>query len=316
MNINTKINTSKMNISKMSTRKMMLRDKYLYLMMLPGIITVIVFSYFPMYGVLMAFKDYKIRLGVMDSPWVGLKYFKQMFTMPDAHAVIMNTIIISVMTIVWSFPVPIILSLLLNELRNKVFKKSIQSILYLPHFISWPVISGLMFGFFSLTSGLVNKIILALGHTPINFLGNPDSFRSLLYLTNIWKGAGWGTIIYLAAIAGIDPSIYEAAKIDGAGRFKQMLHITLPSIRYTIVVLLILNIGGIMSTNFDQIYNLISPPVYGVGQTIDIYVYEQGVQGMNYSYSTAVGLFQQVIGFILLLLANYTSKLIGEDTFL
>lgn len=306
-----------MNITaKMKISKKILQDKYLYLMMLPGLITVLIFSYFPMYGILMAFKDYKIRLGVMGSPWVGLKYFRQLFSTPDANAVIMNTITISVMTIITGFPVPIILALLLNELRSKVFKKTTQSILYLPHFISWPVISGLMFGFFSLTSGLINKIIMTLGHNPINFLGDPHSFHSLLYLTNIWKGAGWGTIIYLAAIAGIDPSLYEAAKMDGAGRFKQMLHVTLPSIQFTIVVLLILSIGGIMSTNFDQIYNLISPPVYGVGQTIDIYVFEQGVQGMNYSYSTAVGLFQQIIGFVLLLIANYTSKLLGGDTFL
>ena len=293
----------------------MIQDKYLYLMMIPGLVTVFVFSYMPMYGILMAFKDYKIRLGVMRSPWVGLKYFRQLFSMPDAHSVIMNSIVISVMTIITSFPVPIILALLLNELRNKVFKKTTQSVLYLPHFISWPVISGLLFGLFSQTSGMVNQVIVSLGGKSVNFLGDPGSFRSLVYLSNIWKSAGWGTIIYLAAIAGVDPSLYEAARIDGAGRFSQMLHITLPAVRYTVVVLLILNVGGIMSTNFDQIYNLISAPVYGVGQTIDIYVYEQGIKNMNYSYSTAIGLFQQIIGFILLLAANYGSKLMGEDSF-
>ncbi|MFV0399163.1 MAG: ABC transporter permease [Oscillospiraceae bacterium] len=291
-------------------------DRYLYLMMIPGIIIVFIFSYMPMYGLQIAFRDYKIKDGFFGSAWVGLKHFERLFTHPDGKQAIINTLIISFNSLIWAFPAPIILSLLLNELKFPRYKKTVQSILYLPHFMSWVVINGLLFGFFSVTSGMVNKLIVAGGGQAINFLSNPNTFRTLLYLTNIWKGAGWGTIIYMAAITGVDPTLYEAAEIDGAGRLRRMWNITLPSIKFTIVTLLILNVGSVMSSNFDQIYNLISAPVYPVAQTIDVLVYEQGVTKMSYSFTTAIGLFQQVINFILLLSTNWVVKRMGEDSFL
>lgn len=291
-------------------------DRYLYLMMIPGIIIVFIFSYMPMYGLQIAFRDYKIKDGFFGSAWVGLKHFERLFTHPDGKQAIINTLIISFNSLLWAFPAPIILSLLLNELKFPRYKKTIQSILYLPHFMSWVVINGLLFGFFSVTSGMVNKLLVAGGGQAINFLSNPNTFRTLLYLTNIWKGAGWGTIIYMAAITGIDPTLYEAAEIDGAGRLRRMWNITLPSIRFTIVTLLILNVGSVMSSNFDQIYNLISAPVYPVAQTIDVLVYEQGVTKMSYSFTTAIGLFQQVINFILLLSTNWVVRRMGEESFL
>lgn len=291
-------------------------DRYLYLMMIPGLAIVFVFSYMPMYGLLIAFKDFKIRDGIWGSRWVGFDHFIRLFTHPDAKQAIINTLIISFNSLLWLFPVPIILSLLLNELRQPKFKKTVQSILYLPHFISWVVINGLLFGFFSMTSGLVNKLIVSWGMTAVNFLSDKNTFRQLLYMTGIWKGAGWGTIIYMAAISGVDQSLYEAAEIDGAGRFKRMLHITLPSIRFTIITLLILNVGGVMSSNLDQILNLISPNVYSVGQTIDVFIYEKGINTGNYSFPTAVGLFQQVINFILLLTTNKIAQLMGQEGFL
>ncbi|MDR0561492.1 MAG: ABC transporter permease subunit [Spirochaetaceae bacterium] len=270
----------------------------------------------PMYGLQIAFKDFKIRDGILGSSFVGLKHFARLFTHPDGRQVIINTLIISINTLIWTFPAPVILSLLLNELNGKVFKRTVQSILYLPHFISWAVINGLMFGFFSITSGMVNKVLVSLGLPAVNFLSNPATFRQLLYLTSIWKGAGWGTIIYMAAISGIDPTLYEAAIIDGAGRIRRMLSITLPMISFTIVTLLILNVGNVMSSNFDQIYNLISPAVYSVGQTIDVFVYEQGINKMNYSFTTAIGLFQQVINFMLLLATNKIVRMMGSEGFL
>jgi putative aldouronate transport system permease protein len=296
--------------------KRLLSDKYLYLMMLPGLAIVFIFSYMPMYGLQIAFKDFKIRDGILGSSFVGLKHFARLFTHPDGRQVIINTLIISINTLIWTFPAPVILSLLLNELNGKVFKRTVQSILYLPHFISWAVINGLMFGFFSITSGMVNKVLVSLGLPAVNFLSNPATFRQLLYLTSIWKGAGWGTIIYMAAISGIDPTLYEAAIIDGAGRIRRMLSITLPMISFTIVTLLILNVGNVMSSNFDQIYNLISPAVYSVGQTIDVFVYEQGINKMNYSFTTAIGLFQQVINFMLLLATNKIVRMMGSEGFL
>jgi putative aldouronate transport system permease protein len=298
------------------TLRRILSNKYLYLMMLPGLAVVFIFSYMPMYGLQIAFRDYRIRDGIFGSPFAGLKHFERLFSHPDGRQVILNTLIISFNTLVWTFPVPIILSLLLNELKAKRFKRTVQSILYLPHFISWAVINGLLFGFFSMTSGMVNKIFISLGFPAVNFLSNPATFRQLLYLTSIWKGAGWGTIIYMAAISGIDPTLYEAAEIDGAGRIRRMMVITLPMMSFTIVTLLILNVGNVMSSNFDQIYNLISPSVYGVGQTIDVFVYEQGINKMNYSFTTAIGLFQQVINFILLLATNKITQMMGSEGFL
>jgi putative aldouronate transport system permease protein len=290
-------------------------DRYLYFMMIPGLLSVIIFSYVPMYGLVLAFKDFKIAKGVWGSSWIGLYHFKYLFTRPDATYIIFNTLRISVINLLINFPIPIILALLLNELKNLVFRRTVQSILYLPHFISWVVISGLLYGFFSTSVGLVNKIIVELGGQAINVVANPDNFRLVLYLTNAWKGAGWGTIIYLAAIVGIDQEMYEAAEIDGANRFQQMLKITLPAIQYSIIVLLVLNVGSIMGANFDQIMNLRSDPTIQVSQVIDTYVFDMGVSKLRYDFATAVGMFQQVINCILLVVTNKIAKKISGESF-
>lgn len=292
------------------------KDRYLYLMMVPGILAVFIFSYMPMYGLVMAFKNYKPALGITDSPWVGLAHFEKLFSLPEARYVILNTLKISFMNLLIGFPAPIILSLLLNELKNRHFKRGVQSVLYLPHFVSWVVVSGLIYSFFSTTVGMVNKVIVELGGTALNIITDPNKFHGMVYLSNVWKGVGWGTIIYMAAIAGVDTEQYEAANLDGANRFQQMLHITLPSIRFSIVTMLILNVGSAMNGNMDQILNLRTDATQAVGQIIDTYVYDMGVSKLRYDFATAVGLFQQVINCLLLFTTNWiTNRLGGESIF-
>lgn len=289
-------------------------DKYLYLMILPGILLLFVFSYMPMYGLILAFKSYKPKLGIWGSPWCGLDQFVKLFSLPDSRYVIVNTLRISIMNLIISFPAPIILALLLNELKNKHFKKGVQSVLYLPYFLSWVVINGLLYSFFSTTSGMVNKLIVEFGGSAINVIADPNKFRPVLYLTNVWKGAGWGTIIYMAAIAGVDQEMYEAADLDGANRFQKVLYITLPAIQFSIVTMLILNVGGIMGANFDQIMNLRTDPTIQVSQVIDTYVFDMGVSKLKYDFATAVGLFQQVINCILLFTTNKIAQMLGSST--
>ncbi len=305
----------------MTTRKKrllidILNDKYLYLMLVPGIVLLFIFSYMPMYGLVMAFKSYSTRLGIMGSPWAGLTHFKKLFSLPESEFVIFNTIRISFFNLILGFPAPIILSLLLNELRLPRFKRGVQSVLYMPHFVSWVVISGLLYSFFSTTVGVFSKVVMAVGLPPANVIANPNTFRQLLYATNIWKSAGWGTIIYMAAIAGVDPALYESAEIDGANRLQRMLHITLPSIRFSITTMLILSVGGIMSGNFDQIMNLRTAPTTQISQVIDTYVFDMGITKGRYDFATAVGLFQQGINFMLMLTTNgIVKKMSGEGFF-
>jgi putative aldouronate transport system permease protein len=290
--------------------------RYLYLLMLPGLACVIVFSYFPMYGIQLAFKKFMYNLSIWKDPWVGFYHFEYLFRNKEFLHVIFNTVWISFWNLVWSFPLTIVLSLLINELRMQRFKRFTQSVLYMPHFISWIIIAGLVFSLFSVTNGAVNRTIVAAGGKPLVIIGNPNVFRVLLYSTNIWKGIGWGTIIYMAAIAGVDAQLYDAAVIDGAGRFKQCLHITIPSMQYAIVILLILDVGGLMNSNFDQIFNMISPATRPVGDVIDTYVYRMGVQNGKYDLATAVGLFKQVINCGLLFLTNWIVKKLGQEGFI
>lgn len=295
-------------------RRDILADKYLYLMILPGILVVLIFAYFPMYGLQLAFKDYKPMLGITDSEWVGFEHFAKLFSYPESRYVIINTIRISFFNLLFAFPAPIILSLLLNEFRGKYFKRGMQSILYLPNFISWVVVSSLLYAFFSTTIGMVSKVIVSLGGEAINILADPDKFHALIYSTNIWKTAGWGTIIYMAAIAGIDISQYDAADIDGANRFQKMKFITLPAISFSIITMLILNVGTLMNGNFDQIMNLRSDATEAIGQTIDTYVYDMGVTKLRYDFATAVGLFQQVINCALLFTTNWVVGRLGGNS--
>lgn len=300
----------------MRLRADLVRDRYKYLLILPGILSVFLFNYLPMYGIVLGFKDFKARLGILASPWNGLENFDRFFGRSVSGDVIANTLKIGTLQLLISFPIPIILALLLNELRSKRFRRGIQSVLYLPHFVSWVVIYSLLYSMFSVTSGIVNKMLLSMGGNAINLISDPGKFHQLLYGSNIWKEAGWGTIIYMAAIAGIDQEMYEAAHLDGANRWQQVRFITLPSIMFSVTTLLILNVGSILGANFDQIMNLRTDPTMAVSNVIDTYVYDMGVTKGQFGLSTAVGLFQQAVNCVLLFSANYAVKrMTGEGFF-
>jgi putative aldouronate transport system permease protein len=284
--------------------------KMLYLMLLPAIVFLIIFSYIPMYGATIAFKDFWITKGILGSPWVGFAHFRSLFETDKFWQVFRNTIEINLLRLLFGFPAPILLAILLNEVRHKWFKRSIQTIVYLPHFISWVTISGIIFSLLS-NEGFVNQIFAAFGGDSINFLTNNSMFRPILILSGIWKEIGWGTIIYLAALAGVNPDLYEAATVDGANRFKQVLYITLPSMLPIISIMLILNFGSMMNGGFDQVFNLYNTMVYESGDVIDTYVYRIGLTQGKYSVATAIGLFLNVINFVLLIIVNSVSKKIS-----
>lgn len=280
------------------------RSKYLYLILLPSFVWLAVFCYGPMYGVLMAFVDYKVKRGVFGSEFVGLENFKRIFVTPDAVRAIKNTIQISVMRLITSFPIPIIVAIMFNEMRGKKIKKVYQTIFTFPHFLSWVVVANILRNFLA-SSGAVNVLIQKLGYEPINFLANVELFRPLLYSTAIWKEAGWSAIIYMACISNIDTTLYDAAKVDGANRWRQIWHITLPGLKSIIVIQLIMAVGGLMNAGFDQIFNLRNDVVKSTAQIIDSYVHDITFGAKpNYSFTTAVGLFKTVINFALLIITN------------
>ncbi|NBC70453.1 ABC transporter permease subunit [Paenibacillus sacheonensis] len=281
-------------------------------MLVPGLLYLTVFNYIPMYGVLLAFKEYKITAGIMESPWVGLKYFRKAFEDPHFFVVVKNTIIISFYKLLFGFPVPILFAVLLNEIRNRTFKKWVQTISYLPHFMSWIVLSGIFITIFSM-EGPINAIVKGMGHLPVIFMADERYFRTILVSTSIFQSFGWGSIIFLAAIASIDPQLGEAAIIDGAGRFKRMIYITLPMLVPVMSIMLILSMGTILDAGFDQIFNMYNPQVYDVSDIIDTYVYRIGLIDANYSYSTAVGLFKSVVALILIVGVNRSVKAIGGN---
>mgnify|MGYP002403240574 CR=1 FL=1 len=289
------------------------RNKALYLLGLPGIAFFILFKYVPMWGVLIAFQDYSPFQGMLNSSWVGLKHFERLFSNPDFFLLLRNTLAINALNLVFFFPLPIILSLLLNEVRHVVFKRTIQSIVYLPHFLSWVIIAGLSFLLLSQGEGVINKMLVHFGYDKIDFLTNPDLFWILLTIQSIWKEAGWGTVIFLAAIASVDPQLYEASKMDGAGRLRQAWHVTLPAIRSVIVVLLILRIGHAMDVGFEQVFLMMNAPVSEVAEVFDTYVYRLGIRQGQFSFTTAVGLFKSVVGFILVIVSNHLAKRFGEE---
>lgn len=289
------------------------RNKQVYIMAIPIIAFYIVFHYLPMYGIVIAFKNFSPFKGIMGSPWAGLKYFKEFFGSYQAWRVIKNTIILSGYEILWGFPAPIILALLLNELSHKFYKKLIQTISYLPHFISLVVICGMILDF-TATDGAINDIVALLGFQKTNFMMKPEFFRTIFVASGIWQGVGWGSIIYLSAIAGIDPTMYEAAVIDGAGRFKQLIHITLPSISSTIIILFIMRIGHVMSIGWEKVILLYNPMVYDTADIISSYIYRRGLLESSYSLSAAVGLFNSLINFTLIIIANKISKTFSESS--
>lgn len=302
---------------RMSFGQSLLKYKYLHLMILPCIVYYVMFHYIPMAGIVIAFKNYRGVVsgfaGIFEAPWIGLKNFEMFFGSIYFGRILRNTILISLYRIIFSFPMPIIYALLLNELRSHRFKRVVQTISYLPHFLSWVVISGLVVVLLSTDGGPINGLISALGGEPVFFLASNRHFRSILVISGIWQGVGWGSIVYLAAISGVSPELYESAELDGARRFQKMWHITLPSIKEIIAIYLILSVGRILSENFDQIYNLYSPAVYETADVFETYVYRSGVGEARFSYSAAVGLFKGVISFVLVILTNRAAKLMGSD---
>lgn len=280
----------------------------LFVMFIPAIIYFFVFKYIPMYGVTLAFKDYNISKGILGSEWIGLEHFRKLMKTSTFTRAVRNTIIISFGKIIFGFPAPIILALLLNEVKNLKFKKVVQTISYMPHFLSWVILAGVFNQFFSPSNGVVNYLLGLIGIEPIYFLASNDWFRKIVVGTSVWQGVGWGTVVYIAAISGINPEYYEAAECDGATRFQKMFKITLPLLAPTIAVLFILRVGSVLDAGFDQVFNMYSQVVYESGDIIDTYVYRVGMGNMKYDRATAVGLFKNAIGFVLVVFTNFVSK--------
>jgi len=274
-----------------------------YLMLLPGIVLTIIFHYIPLAGIVIAFEKFNPR-DIFFSPWVGWDNFEYVFKLPGFVRSIWNTLYMAVLKIIGNIIVPVVIALLLNEVRNPSYKRTIQTITYLPHFLSWVILGGVVLDFFSSEGGIVNKVIEALGGTPIYFLGNKNWFPIVMVITDIWKEFGYGTIIYLAALTAIDPTLYEAAEIDGANRFKQTLYVTLPGIASTIVLMSTLKLGSVLDAGFEQVFNLYSPIVYETGDIINTFVYRLGIEQAQYSPAAAVGLFKSVVAFVLVVVAN------------
>ncbi len=288
------------------------RNRYLFLLLLPALIYYAVFCYAPLAGIQIAFKSYSFRKGIWDSEWVGLQHFKLLLNMGSFKEVFSNTLILSFLKLLCGFPAPILFAVLLSEVRNAKFKKTVQTVSYLPHFVSWVVLGGLFTQMLSPTSGAVNAIIKAFGGKPINFLTSTRWFRSVLVITSVWKGFGWGSIVYLAAISNVDPQLYEVAEIDGATRIRKIISITLPSIVPVMTIMFIFAVGGIVNDDFDQVFNLYNEAVYSVGDVLSTYTYRVGLIDTRYDFSTAVGLFKNVIAFALIVITNAITKRIND----
>ncbi|MCM3630125.1 ABC transporter permease subunit [Paenibacillus glycanilyticus] len=301
--------------SKSKVRRF-LRQWDLQLMVIPALLLIFVFSYIPMYGVLTAFQDYNIFKGFLDSPWVGFKHFEMFFHAPEFERVMRNTIIISVLKLAIGFPAPIVLALMLNEVKNMYFKRFVQTVSYLPHFLSWVIVSGFAMSILSVENGSLNMLLQSLNliKEPISFLSIPEYFWTIIVTTGVWKEIGFSSIVYLAAIAGIDPSMYEAASIDGASRFKQIYVITIPTIMPVVIIFMILAIGNLLSAGFEDLLLLgVNPILRDVSDVLDTYVYRTGITGQRFSYATAVGLFKAIISVGLLAFANLLARRTGNS---
>lgn len=293
--------------------KRILLNWQVYVLLLPGLIWYAIFCYMPMGGLSLAFKDYKANLGIWQSPWVGFQNYEFVMRDPDFFRALGNTVVISISRLIFQFPVPILLALLVNEMRSPRYKKLLQTVFTFPHFLSWIIVASIILNLFG-NNGSVSSIMSALGMQPVNFLGDENLFRPMLYISENWKSAGWSAIIYMAAISGIDTEQYEAATIDGAGRLQKMLYITLPGVKATIVVMFILAVGGIMNAGFDQIFNLSNPAVRNVSDILDTYIYRITFQSSaDFSFSTAIALFKSVINFVFLISCDRISKMVGES---
>ncbi|WP_156762157.1 ABC transporter permease [Microbacterium karelineae] len=289
------------------------RHRTLYLMIVPGIVYFLIFKYLPMGGLVMAFQDFTPYLGVFGSPWVGFEHFVRFFTEDTFLLLLGNTVTVSLLLLLFAFPIPIVLALLLNEVRTKVFQRTVQTVIYLPHFMSWVIVVSLFYVLFTTDGGSINNVIESLGGEPIAFLTDPAWLRPMYVAQEVWKTAGWGTIVYLAAMTAVDMQLYEAAEIDGAGRWRQTWHITLPAIRPTIIVMFILSIGDFLELGFEHMFLVLNSLNREVGEIFDTYVYVTGIQNGQMSYAAAVGLFKGLVGLLLVIMANKMAKRFGEE---
>lgn len=284
------------------------RNKEFYLMLLPGVLYFLLFKITPLFGSVIAFQDYRYYKGILNSEWVGLRNFTYIFTLPGFWTAFRNTLILNLYSLVLGFPAPIILALLLNEMRGRFFKRFTQTIIYMPHFFSWVIVGGLFISLLSPGYGAVNLVLQKFGHESIYFTADPNYIRAIIVGTGIWKGAGWGTIVYLATLTGLDPALYDAAQVDGANRWKQLIHITIPTMMPTIVMMLILKIGDLLESGFEHVYVFLNTAVLDKADTIETFVYRNGIVGGQYSLATAVGLFQMVLAILLVMFANSVAK--------
>ncbi|MEA5014667.1 MAG: ABC transporter permease subunit [Candidatus Limiplasma sp.] len=289
------------------------RNRYLYLLLIPCVAYFLLFHYVPMYGLIIAFKNFKFSKGIFDSAWVGLENFRYLFGLKDFYRVLGNSVILSLMKLLFCFPIPILLSVALNEIPFLRYKRLAQTTIYLPYFISWVVIGGILVNLLSPSWGIINMLIKALGGEPVFFLGSSKYFRGIAVVSHIWKQAGWDTIIYLAAITSISPDLYEAVTIDGASRLKSIWHITLPGIRSTIIILLLLSVGNLMNNGFEQINVLQNSSNLVASEVFETYTYKLGLVNGRFSFATTVGMFSSTVGFVLLSVANGIAKLFGEE---
>ncbi|WP_028547412.1 ABC transporter permease [Paenibacillus sp. UNC451MF] len=290
------------------------KSKYLWLLFLPCLLYFILFRYAPMFGLVITFKNYNTFKGIMASEWVGLKYYRMFLENPDFFLLMRNTFLLGAYKLLFSFPAPIALALLLNEVRTVLFKKFVQTVSYLPHFISNVIVASMVIMFLSPTGGLVNQMIKALGFQPVNFMMEPGMFRTVYVISEIWQHIGWETIIYLAALTAVDPQLYEAAGIDGANRWRKLWHVTLPGIAPAIIIVFILNVGKVLEIGFEKVFLMYNPATYGTADIISTYVYRVGLEQGNFSYAAAIDLFMGIISLIFIWSANTISRRVGETS--
>ncbi len=289
------------------------KARWLYILMLPGLLYFIIYKYIPMFGTVMAFQNYQPMAGFLKSRWVGLYNFQRFFSEPSFWMLMKNTFVLAFYNVILFFPVPIILALLLNEVQNMRFKKLVQTVTYMPHFLSWVVIVGISFALLTLDNGPINNAIEAVGGTKINFMMNKSWFRPLILIQSVWKEAGWSSIVFLAALAGVNIELYESARVEGANRWQQLVNITLPSISGTITTMLILRLGRFLDLGFEHVFLMLNAMNREVGEIFDTYVYSMGILQGQFSYSTAIGLFKSAIALVLVVVANYLAKKSGEE---
>lgn len=287
-------------------------DPWLYVMLVPSLALILIYAYGPLFGLSIAFKEYDIAQGIMKSPWVGLAKFRYLFKNPNFKRVITNTVTLSMMKLACRFAAPVAVAILLNEVRSTAFKRTTQTLVYLPYFVSWVALSGVFISILSPTDGAVNQIVKAFGLKPVYFLGDPKIFPGVMVVTDIWKEFGYGTIVYMAALTSIDPSLYEAASIDGAGRASKIWHITIPGITSILVLMGILSLGGLMNAGFDQVFNLYNPMVYKTGDILDTFTYRIGMVNAQYDTATAVGLIKSVVSLVLVSSSYYAAYKLAD----